>query len=100
MANKIIFMVVGIGLQVPGNRGTVCTTWPDCDRGFPGSAEGIASSYDNTGYVNIKGHSTFTAMGGTVFDHEYEALGWLDHAPAGQRFKATYLHALIIRSTM
>jgi hypothetical protein len=104
MANKIIYMVVGIGLnlnpEVAAEKGEFCQTWPDCERGFPGLDPRNESDYDDTGFIPIVVDCDFTAMGGTVFEHEWEALGWLEHAAAGIRFKKYFSNVVIIRSTV
>jgi hypothetical protein len=101
MSNKTIYTVIGIGVDEAnsvGDRGTLCPTWPDCDRSAP--ASDVPSVFDDTGYIPVKGTTQYTAVGGRVFREEYAARGWLEYSDAGKRFKKAFLNVLIVRSSM
>lgn len=103
MDDQTIYLVIGIGVDESisvGDRGTICPTWPDCDRSANGSTTEPASKYDETGYESVKGDGGYAAIGARVFDEEYAARGWLEYSEAGQRFKKSFLNVLVVRSTI
>lgn len=103
MADKMIYLVIGIGVDEAtsvGDKGTFCPTWPDCERGPSGSGGEEPSVFDETGHVSVKGTNQYSAVGGRVFDEEYAARGWLEYSEAGKRFKQSFLNVIIVRSAV
>jgi hypothetical protein len=79
----------------------MCQTWPDCDAGTVWQDPSNPSKeYDDTGYTVIQGTVDFTVIGGTVFDSDFEAKGWLEFDPAGIAFKEAFLSVLVLRTSV
>ena len=99
MTVRTIYVVIGIGANGGGELGVMCPTWPDCDAGIPYVDPANPSPYDHNGFVLVQGPGNYTAVGGTVFDSDYEARGWLEFDEAGRNFRAAFLNVLILRTT-
>lgn len=96
MFEKTVYLVVGIGVTEAGTLGDpFCPTFPDC----PGGPDGSPSPFDTSGYLNVKGAGTYSAIGARVFDQESDARNWLEQTPEGQRFKNVFLNVLIVRGS-